>query len=128
MTSPLGVGIGASQPRYLTDGFGNPRSTANVFKTFSIAASANETTIWTPASGKRFRLMGFALFSDTGTALTFRDDTAGTTIWSDGVAAGGRANSPDMGDGILSAAADNVLTLQCATAATVNGTVFGTEE
>ena len=102
--------------------------TPNVFKPFTISASNAETTVWTPAAGKKFRLMGYALFSDTGTVLTFRDNTAGTTIIKDGVAANNRSVSAPMGNGILSATINNLLTLQATTAATINGVVFGTEE
>lgn len=102
--------------------------TPNKFITFTISASSSETTIWTPTSGKKFRFMGFSLFSDTATVLTFKDNTAGTTIWKDGVGANSRAVNPPMGNGILSAAANNLLTLTCGTAATVNGVAFGTEE
>lgn len=101
----------------------------DVFKTFTISNSSTETTVWTPTSGKKFRLMGYCLFSDTATALTFKDNTSGTTIWLCGVGQNQYINSPpSMGKGILSGAADRVLTLTCGTAATVKGVVFGTEE
>lgn len=102
--------------------------TPSVFKTFTITASNAETTIWTPAASRRFRLMGLFLFSDTATALTFRDNTGGTIILLGGVAANSQLTPPALGNGIASAAINNLLTLQCGTAATVRGTVFGTEE
>lgn len=98
------------------------------FKTFNIAASSAETTIWTPAAGKKFRVQGFFLFSNTATVLTFKDGTGGTTIMLGGVAVNSQFQSSPMGNGILSAAANNLLTLTCASASTVNGTVYGTEE
>lgn len=123
------VAVGMANANYAYNGATWDRQrVASVFKTFTISASAAETTIWTPTSGKKFRVLGYHLFSDTATVLTIRDNTAGTVIFKDGVAANTRAVANSMGNGVLSAAANNVLTLQCGTAATVNGTVFGTEE
>jgi hypothetical protein len=72
--------------------------------------------------------MGIVLFSNTATVLTFRDGVGLATIFLGGVAASAVYQTPWMGNGILSGAADRVLTLQCGTAATVNGTAFGSEE
>ena len=104
--------------------------TPSVFKTLSAVVITSETAIWTPAAGKKFRLMGFCLTQGVLTgAVTIKDGTAGTTILiipqtTIGVAFA----SPPMGNGILSAAADNVLTATGATAETLTGFVFGTEE
>jgi hypothetical protein len=103
-------------------------SCTNVFKPFTISASAAETTVWTPKTGKRFRLVGYWLYSDTACSLIFRDNTAGTIILRDGVAAANRSFTGPTGKGILSATAGNLLTLQASVAATINGTVFGKEE
>src|SRR5262245_12815875 len=51
---------------------------ANVFKSVALAAGTTETTIWTPQSGKKFRLMGFCLTAGAATTLTFKDNTAGS--------------------------------------------------
>src|SRR5690348_2833412 len=53
----------------------------NTFKTVALTAATTETTIWTPASGKKFRLMGFILTPGAATSLTFKDNTSGTTIF-----------------------------------------------
>lgn len=102
--------------------------TPNVFKPVAQAAATAETTIWTPASGKKFRLQRLTLTVGAQTVLTFKDNTAGTTILVIELA----ANTPltiDLGAiGILSGAADRVLTVTRATSATLNGFVAGTEE
>lgn len=104
--------------------------TPTVFKTLNAVVVTSETTIWTPAAGKKFRLMGFYLAQGVATgAITLRDNTAGTTILivpqnTVGVASA----SPPLGNGILSAAANNVLTAQGASTETLTGFVFGTEE
>jgi len=104
--------------------------TPNVFKTLNAVVITSETTIWTPAAGKKFRLMGFLLTQGALTgAVTLKDNTGGSTILiipqtTIGVAIA----SPPMGNGILSAVANNVLTAIGATAETLTGFVFGTEE
>jgi hypothetical protein len=104
--------------------------TPNVFKPLNAASVASEVTIWTPAAGKKFRIMGFCLTSGTvGGNVLFKDNTAGTTIL---VVPFGAANatigSDGMGNGILSAAANNVLTATGVATQTISGFVFGTEE
>ena len=101
-----------------------------IFKSFNLTSVATETTIWTPAAGRRFRLMGYVLTSGTvGGNVVFKDNTAGTTIL---VVPFGAASTPitstPMGNGILSATAGNVLTATGAATQTLSGYVFGTEE
>jgi hypothetical protein len=100
----------------------------NVFKVVALTAGTAETTIWTPAGGKKFRLMGFLLTCGAGSTLTFKDNTAGTTIF----AARGATDTPispnGMGNGILSGAADRLLTVTRGTSCTLDGVVWGVEE
>jgi hypothetical protein len=101
-----------------------------VFINLTAVSVAAEATIWTPASGRRFRLMGFVLTAGTVAGnITIKDNTAGTTILviPFGTAAG-TIISPPMGNGILSAAANNVLTATGTATQTLSGYVFGTEE
>lgn len=104
--------------------------TPNVFKTVSLGAGTTETTIWTPTSGKKFRLMGMILTPGAATTLTFKDNTAGTTIF----ITRGTTDQPiivpagALGNGIKSATANNVLTVTRGTSATLDGVVFGVEE
>jgi hypothetical protein len=104
------------------------RRTPTVFKVVALGAATAETTIWTPAAGKKFRLMGFLLTPGAGSTLTFKDNTGGTTIF----AARGATDTPitpsGLGNGILSAAADNVLTVTRGTSCTLDGVVWGCEE
>lgn len=110
-------------------GFDRQRTPA-VFKSLSAALVTAETTIWTPAAGKKFRLMGYAIAQGTVTgAVTLRDNTAGPTILVIPQNTVGVASiAPPLGNGILSAAANNVLTAQGASTETITGFVFGTEE
>jgi hypothetical protein len=101
-----------------------------VFKTLSAVVITSETTIWTPATGKKFRLMGLWLTQGVVTgAVTLKDNTAGTTIFIVPQHTIAVAMSPIyLGNGILSAAANNVLTATGASTETITGVVFGTEE
>jgi hypothetical protein len=101
--------------------------TPNVFKVVALGAGTSEATIWTPTSSKKFRLTGFVLTVGAASTMTFKDNTAGTTIF----AARGAQDQPvrvDLGNGILSAAANNVLTVTRGTSATLDGVVWGNEE
>lgn len=102
------------------------------FITLNAVSVATETTIWTPAAGKRFRLMGYVLTSGTvGGNVVLKDNTAGTTI---GVIPFGAANAtinvtpPALGNGILSAAINNVLTATGTATQTLSGWLIGCEE
>jgi hypothetical protein len=105
--------------------------TPAIFKPQSAVSIAAEATIWTPASGKKFRLMGGNVASSVVGNVTLRDGTAGTII---AVVPCGVANvaypifGPNAGNGILSALADNKLTATGPALSTLSGVVFGTEE
>lgn len=100
--------------------------TPTVFKPFAPGSISSETTIWTPAAGKKFRLMGIVVYASTAATFLVKDNTAGTTILAFGANTNGICIP--LGNGILSAAANNVLTITPGGAATVQGTAFGTEE
>jgi len=129
--------------------------TPNVFKTASVSATASgNTAVWTPTSGKKFRLMRFQI---TGTnivataatviTISFQDATTGmdvgtydilmpTTVGNTALLFGGvefNSGWVDLGNGVISAAANNVLNANIS--ATVMGatgsfrySVAGTEE
>jgi hypothetical protein len=101
--------------------------TPSVFTTVSLGAGTAEATIWAPTTGKKFRLMGFILTAGAASTLTFKDNTGGTTIF----VCRGTTDQPivvALGNGKISAAANNVLTVTRGTSATLDGTLFGTEE
>ena len=102
----------------------------NVFKPLSAVTITSETTIWTPAGGKKFRLMGFVITQGTVTGdITLRDDTAGSTILVIPANAVGQSSGyVPLGNGILSSTIDHVLTAQGASTETISGFVFGREE
>lgn len=120
----------------------------NIFKTVTATASG-DTAVWTPASGKKFRLVGFFLMLTNEAAISgggadldivLRDGTTamgigmslyvpqvtGTTV------PGASGISPPLlGNGILSATANNVLNINLSatlTSGKIRITAFGTEE
>ena len=102
------------------------------------------TTVWDPAAGKRFRLMGYVICPDAGLAaagiqlITFLDEAAAITIAHQTylpIAASIIHQVPIVvqlpGNGYLSSTADNnlnvTLTSAC-TAGAISVMVYGTEE
>jgi hypothetical protein len=103
--------------------------TPNVFKTLNAVSIATEATIWTPAAGKKFRLMGGLISVGTAAAnVLIKDNTAGTTIAILPKTAVDVAFTFVLGNGVLSAAANNVLTATGVATTTISGVVWGTEE
>lgn len=103
---------------------------AVVFKPLNAIGIGTEATIWTPAAGKKFRLMGGIVSIGTAVGnVSIKDNTAGTTILVIPKTTLDTAIAlPMMGNGILSATAGNVLTATGTALATISGFVFGTEE
>lgn len=86
-------------------------------------------TAWTPAAGKKFRLMGAWLSSSAAAAVIFGDNAIGTVIFRTPLlGAAGVFTLPWVGNGVLSALANNVLKIDVSAGSTLTGCVFGTEE
>jgi hypothetical protein len=110
----------------------------NTFRPFNAqavtASTANTPTlIWTPASGKKFRLMGYWFSTINSAGLLFHDlASVGSggllNIPSPIAAAGGEIKSPPLGNGVISALANNKLWIDATSATTLTGFVWGTEE
>ena len=108
--------------------------TPAIFKTVAAVAvtAGTPVSIWTPAA-TRFRLMGGGLSLSVAGSIIFKDGATGgsaTEIWrTPTLAAGQPYNIPEnIGNGILSAAANNQLWIDVTASGTVMGGVFGTEE
>lgn len=87
-------------------------------------------TVWTPASGKKVRFLGWFLSSSAGAALEFQDSGAAGTVIAQTplLAAAGTHDAPHLGEEVLLAAADNTLDLDVTATSTVSGMVFRVEE
>ena len=134
-------------PGYWTGAAIERARTPNIFRTATATASG-DTAVWTPAASKKFRLMGFLIEAtqDAATAggavitIALRDATTAlnltVSVFVPAVAAttlgaGYSSEWIDLGNGPLSAAANNVLNVNLSAALT-SGTVrviaIGTEE
>lgn len=107
---------------------------ANVFKFVHAQAVVALTGItgWTPAAGKKFRLMGGALSVSAAAGFLLYDGAAGaltTKIFeSPLLAAAGVFTLPPINNGPISAAANNTLAIDVTGNATISGLLFGIEE
>jgi hypothetical protein len=104
----------------------------DTFKVIDAVAitAGTPVTVWTPASGKSVRLLGWALSSSAAAALEFQDSAAVGTVIAQSplLAAAGIHDAPRLGEGVVLAAADNTLELDVTASSTVSGMVFGIEE
>ena len=105
---------------------------AATFKVVDAVAitAGTPATVWTPASGKKVRLLGWFLSSSAAAALELQDSGAAGTVIAQTplLAAAGIHDAPHLGEGVVLAAADNTLGLDVTANATVSGMVFGVEE
>jgi len=103
--------------------------TPTIFTSFSAVTITSETTIWTPASGKKFRLMGFVITQTVATGdIALKDGTGLSTILTVPATPVGQPLAVPLGNGILSGAADRVLSATGASTEKISGFVYGTEE
>lgn len=105
---------------------------AAISKDLSAVTITTITTVWTPASGKKFRLMGGTISVSAAGNVLFEDNAAGAGnfIFRTPKLA---ADTPYTfvvlgGQGKLSAAINQVLKATLSVAGAVTGTLWGTEE
>jgi hypothetical protein len=85
--------------------------------------------VWTPASGKKYRLLGWMLSLSVAGEVIFKETTGGSEfLRTPAMAAGAGLASPPLGLGIPATAANDALAIDVSASGTVNGFVFGTEE
>ncbi|MFN8558230.1 MAG: hypothetical protein U0531_13110 [Dehalococcoidia bacterium] len=112
---------------YVSTGAGWERlRTPNVFKVVNLSAATAETAVWTPPGGKKVRLMGLALTAGAACDIELRDGTGGTVVLL--LSLGTAPLVLDLRNGLLSAAANNVLTVTRSVSTTLKGTLYGTQE
>lgn len=93
-------------------------------------ANATATTVWTPAAGKKFRLMGVMIGLGATNGLVHLRDGAGGSAFFTARDANAASIQFSFGNGYLSGLADRVLEVYNATGSTINVWVhaWGTEE
>lgn len=104
---------------------------SNTFKYIEYLALANNgtTTIWTPTSGKRIRLMGLHFSASAAAKVHIKDGSGGTIISTLRFNAAGTYHL-ELANGRLSASANNILEIQNVTGSAIDVwvTAYGTEE
>lgn len=104
----------------------------NLFKMIDAVAivAGTPAVVWTPASGKKVRLLGWFLSSSAAAALEFQDSGAAGTVIAQTplLAAAGVHLADRLGEGVILTAVNNTLKLDVTVNATVSGMVFGVEE
>ena len=104
----------------------------DVFKNIDANAitAGTEEIVWTPASGKTIRLLGWRLSSSAAAAIQFQDSaTSGTIIVQTPVlAAAGIDDRESLGRGVVLDSPGNTLKVDVSANSTISGVVFGVEE
>jgi hypothetical protein len=104
-----------------------PQYTPSTFKEINIVAGgAGDQTAWTPAAGKKFRLLGWQLRATVDETLIFKQAAAAIGIRIHVGTAG--LVSPNLGSGYVSTAINEALVFNFSAAGTLTGFVFGCEE
>lgn len=131
-TSKNGLATGAFESRFNGASWDRSRTPTTFKVVAAVAASAGTgATVWTPTTGKKFRLMGYSLSTTANASLIFCDNAAANPIFRTPLLAASGSHglgAADMGNGILSGTANNVLKVDASATTVITGTVWGTEE
>lgn len=85
-------------------------------------------SVKTPASGKKFRILSYAVSLSVAGSVLFEDTTGTEVLRTPLMAAGVGLSSPEMGEGYLSSAANNALFIDVTASGTVSGWIGLCEE
>jgi hypothetical protein len=123
----------ASLSIYSQSGTAGPFVYARTPSTFKTVAAVSVTSgtpvgIWTPTSGKKFRIMNWCVSLSVAGAVIFKDTSATEVFRTPLMPAGIGQCGPFMGNGYISLAVNNVLDIDVTSTGTVTGYVDGTEE
>jgi hypothetical protein len=85
-------------------------------------------TVWTPTSGKKFRLLGGSISVSAAASVLFEDNAAAAFVFRTPKLLADTPYNFDLGNGKLSATTNNVLKATGSANCTLVGTLYGTEE
>ncbi len=85
-------------------------------------------TVWTPANGKKVRLMGGCVSVSAAGSVLFEDNSGGNFVFRTPKLGTDSPYNFDIPGGRLLSSADNVLKATLSTAGTVTGSIWGCEE
>lgn len=96
----------------------------------STIAIGTIATVWTPTTGKKFRLKGGTISVSAAGSVVFEDNANPNTVFRTPKLVADAPYTFVVGDGngFLSAAANNVLKATLSTTGNIIGTLWGTEE
>jgi hypothetical protein len=111
-------------------GLASPRRVAT--KAINLAAQAitagTPVSVYTPTSGKKWRIMSYGISDTVAGAVKFEDTTGVEVFRTPLLLASTPYNSPDMGNGYLSTAANNQLFLDVTVTGNISGSIWIMEE
>lgn len=112
-----------------TDGALADARVPNKFIDLNAVSVTTIATLWTPASGKSFRLMGGSISLSAGGSLLLEDNAAGAGnfVWRTPKMSADSPYNFDIGNGYLASAINRVLKGTASAAGTVTGTLYGEE-
>lgn len=89
---------------------------------------ATPVSVYTPTTGKKWRILGYNISTTVAGAIQFEDTTGTEVLRTPLLLAGAPFGSGDMGNGYLSTAANNQLFLDVTVTGVVSGWIGITEE
>jgi hypothetical protein len=100
----------------------------SVYKDLNAVAIGTIATVWTPASGKKVRLIGGTISVSAGGSILFEDNAGGTTVFRTPKLSADTPYNFDLGNGKVLSGADRVLKATLSVAGNITGTLWGVEE
>lgn len=102
----------------------------DTFKDVNGAIINTISTVWTPATGKRIRVMGGCISVSAACNVLFEDNVAGSNhfIFRTPKLLADTPYNFDLGNGVLLSAINNVVKATGSASATLTGTLYGKEE
>lgn len=103
----------------------------DTFKDVATVAAGSIVTCWTPATGKKVRLLGGSISSSAAANVLFEDNSAAAAnfVFRTPKLLADTPYTFDLGEkGVLLSAANNVLKMTSSAAANITGTLYGCEE
>ena len=87
-------------------------------------------TVWTPAAGARYRLLGYAVSLSVAGSVILKNKPAGAAVevFRTPTLAAGTGMTDELGKGILPGAAGDLLQIDVTANGSVSGYVWGSEE
>ena len=114
----------------MASGTGFSLQLINTWKDVATVAIGSIATVWTPASGKKVRLVGGSISVSAAGNVLFEDNSAGASnfVFRTPKLLADTPYNFDLGGGKVLSSADNVLKATLSTTGNLTGTLYGTEE